>query len=201
MSRLYFRVFEGRLLVPEGAHVHDAPPTMAGALIPLGALAVLGGVLNLPGVLTLEHFLEPVVGAGHVPEGLTPWVLAGAALLVALVGIAIARSLYLTRAGRVRRRALESQFGPLIRAARNKFYVDEIYGRTIVLPGKQFAEMCATFIDGRIIDGALSGSGRVIAAIGEGFRRVQTGYVRTYAITFLLGVVVVMSVLVFRVTV
>ncbi|MGH2756966.1 MAG: NADH-quinone oxidoreductase subunit L [Actinomycetota bacterium] len=199
MSRLYFRVFEGRRLVPEGAHVHDAPPTMAGALIPLGALAVVGGVINLPGVLTLEHFLEPVVGASHVPEGATPWVLAGAALLVAFVGIAIARSLYLTRAGKVRRRALESQFGPLVRAARNKFYVDEIYGRTIVLPGKRFAETCATFIDARIIDGAFSGSGRVMAAMGEGFRRVQTGYVRTYAITFLLGVVIVMSVLVFRV--
>jgi NADH-quinone oxidoreductase subunit L len=198
MSRLYFRVFEGRRLIPEGAHVHDAPPTMAGALIPLGVLAVVGGVLNIPGVLTLEHFLEPVVGATHVPEGVTPWLLGGAALLVAVVGIAVARSLYLTRAGKVRRRALESQFGPLVRVARNKFYVDEIYGRAIVLPGKRIAETCATFIDARIIDGALGGSGRVMAALGEGLRRVQTGYVRTYAITFLLGVVIVMFVLVAR---
>jgi len=199
MSRLYFRVFEGRRLIPEDAHVHDAPPTMAAALIPLAGLAVVGGAINLPGLLTLEHFLEPVLGASHVPEGLTPWLLAGAALLVAAVGIAIARSLYLTRAGKVRRRALESQFGPLVRAARNKFYVDEIMGRTIVLPGKAFAEFCATIVDARIIDGAISGSGRVLAAFGEGFRRLQTGYVRSYAITFLLGVVIVMSILVARV--
>jgi NADH-quinone oxidoreductase subunit L len=172
---------------------------MAAALIPLAGLAVVGGAINLPGLLTLEHFLEPVLGASHVPEGVTPWLLAGAALLVAAVGIAIARSLYLTRAGKVRRRALESQFGPLVRAARNKFYVDEIMGRTIVLPGKAFAEFCATIVDARIIDGAISGSGRVLAAFGEGFRRLQTGYVRSYAITFLLGVVIVMSILVARV--
>ena len=198
MSRLYFRVFEGRRVLPEGAHVHDAPPAMAAALIPLAVLSVIGGVINLPGVLTLEHFLEPVLGESHVPEGITPWLLAGIALLVAFAGIVIARALYLTRAGKVRRRGIEAQFGPLIRAARNKFYVDEIVGKTVVLPGKRLAELCAYVIDARVIDGALSGSGRVMAAVGEGFRRLQTGYVRTYAITFLMGVVVVMWILLAR---
>ena len=57
MSRLYFRVFEGKRKIPEGAHPHDAPLTMAAALVPLAVLSLPGGAINLPGALTLEHFL------------------------------------------------------------------------------------------------------------------------------------------------
>ena len=199
MSRLYFRVFEGKALIPEGAHPHDAPPTMAAALIPLAVLSVVGGVLNLPGLLTLEHFLEPVVGHSDVPSGLTPWVLGGVALLVAALGIVLARALYVGRAASLRRRILTVRLGPLVPAARNKFYVDELYGRVIVIPGRRFAAACAAIVDAKWIDGALTGTGRVVAALSEGLRRVQTGYVRTYAATFLFGVVIILSFLVLRV--
>ena len=200
MSRMYFRVFEGKLKVPEGVHAHDVPWTMAAALVPLAGLAIVGGMINLPGTLTLEHFLEPVVGESHVPEGLTPWILAGVALLVAATGILLARALYTTRASSVRRRAIYTTFRPLVDAARNKFYVDEIYGKTIVLPGKRLAAFASDVIDARVIDGFLTGIGRVTAGFSEGFRRVQTGYVRSYALVFLFGVVALLSVLVVRVS-
>jgi NADH-quinone oxidoreductase subunit L len=200
MSRMYFRVFEGKLKVPEGVHAHDVPWTMAAALIPLAILAIVGGVINLPGTLTLEHFLEPVVGESHVPEGVTPWVLAGVALLVAASGILIARSLYMTRASNVRRASLTHTFGPIVNLARNKFYVDEVYGRAIVLPGKRVAAFASDVIDARVIDGFLTGIGKVTAGFSEGFRRVQTGYVRSYALVFLFGAVALLSVLVVRVS-
>jgi NADH-quinone oxidoreductase subunit L len=199
MSRLYFRVFEGRLKVPHGIHVHDAPPTMAAALLPLGVLSVVGGVINLPGLLTLEHFLVPVVGESHVPSGLTPWVLAGGALLVAAAGIAFAYSLYRTRAGGVRRRVVKRRYWWLIKPARDKFYVDDLYGRFIVLPGKRFAQFCASVLDRNVVDAVVNGTGRLVAGLSEGVRKVQTGYVRSYAATFFLGVVVIFSVLVVRV--
>ena len=198
MSRMYLRVFEGRLKVPEGIHVHDAPWTMAAALVPLGVLAVVGGVINLPGFLTLEHFLEPVVGASHVPEGIAVWLLAGAALSVAVLGIVVARALYMDRSANVRRRALYQRFTPLVDAARNKFYVDEIYGRTIVLPGKRLAQFASEVVDGKMIDGFLVGIGRAAAGFSEGFRRVQTGYVRSYGLVFLFGAVAILSVLIAR---
>jgi NADH-quinone oxidoreductase subunit L len=199
MSRLYLRVFEGRLKVPEGVHVHDAPPAMAAALIPLAGLSVVGGLINLPGLVSLEHFLEPIAGESEVPHGGIPWLLGGAALLVAAGGIALAWSFYRTRSGSLRRRVTETRYKPLIELARNKFYVDEIYGRSIVLPGKRFAQFCASFVDKRVVDGIVTGGGRTVAGLAEIFRKAQTGYVRTYAATFLLGVVVVFSVLIFRV--
>ena len=199
MSRLYLRVFEGRLKVPEGVHVHDAPPAMAAALVPLAGLSVIGGIINLPGLVSLEHFLDPVAGESRVPHGFTPWLLAGAALVVAAGGIAVAWSFYRTRSGSLRRRVAETRYRPLIELARNKFYVDEIYGRAIVLPGKRFAQFCASFLDRRVVDGVVTGSGRTVAGLAEIFRKAQTGYVRTYAATFLLGVVAVFSFLIFRV--
>jgi NADH-quinone oxidoreductase subunit L len=50
-------------------------------------------------------------------------------------------------------------------------------------------------IDLGLIDGAVNGIGWLARWISGGLRRVQTGYVRTYAITFLLGVVLVIIVL------
>jgi NADH-quinone oxidoreductase subunit L len=198
MSRLYFRVFEGPVTVPDGDHAHDAPPTMAAALIPLAALSVVGGVINLPGLLTLEVFLEPVVGHSEVPGGLLPWALSAIALLAGVGGILIARSLYARTGADERRARLSGALRLPLEAARNKFYVDEIYGRGLVLPGKAFATYCAYFIDTKLIDGAVNGIGRLVASTSWVGRRVQTGFVRNYALTFLLGVVVVFSFLLTR---
>jgi NADH-quinone oxidoreductase subunit L len=199
MSRLYFRVFEGDLRVPEGVHVHDAPRTMATALVPLGVLSVVGGFFNLPGLLTLEHFLEPVLGEPEVPHGLMAWVLAGEALVVAVLGILGARALYLQRAGAERRERLIARAPWFVDAARNKFYVDEIYGRTLVMPGKAFARFCADIFDSRIIDGLVNGVAWVVGSTSRRARHVQTGYVRNYAVAFLLGVIVIVSFMYFRV--
>jgi NADH-quinone oxidoreductase subunit L len=198
MSRLYLRVFEGPVRHPGGTHPHDAPPSMAAALVVLAALAFVGGVINLPGSLTLEHFLEPVVGHSRIPGGVAPWLLAGAALLVALLGIAFAAALYVAPTGDARRRVLYARLRPLVDAARSKFYVDELYGRAIVAPGKALANFCAQTVDARIIDGIVVGVGRLVAGSAEGLRRLQTGYVRNYGATFLLGVVVIFSILVAR---
>jgi NADH-quinone oxidoreductase subunit L len=199
MARVYFSVFEGPLETPEGVHAHDAPPAMAAALLPLGVLAVIGGIVNLPGFITLEHWLEPVVGESELPSGIAPWLLGGAALLVAVAGILAGRRLYSTPDGERIRVGLQSRVAPLVTATRHKFYVDEIYGRALVMPAKNFAEWCATFFDRKIIDGLVNGTAWVVGRTSEGLRRVQTGYVRSYAMIFLLGVVVLFSVLIYRV--
>ncbi|MBA3431586.1 MAG: NADH-quinone oxidoreductase subunit L [Actinobacteria bacterium] len=199
MFRLYLRVFEGPLETPGEAHIHDAPLPMTIALVPLAIGAVVGGVINLPGLVTLEHFLEPVVGESQVPEGTLAYILPGLALLVAAAGILLARSLYLAPNGARRRARLIRPISPLVNGARNKFYVDRIYGRLIVLPGKAFASFCATVLDGRVIDGIVNGSATMVGRTSRGLRHLQSGYVRNYALFFLLGVVVIFSFAVARV--
>jgi NADH-quinone oxidoreductase subunit L len=201
MSRLYFRVFEGPVKIPEGVHAHESPWTMTVPLVALAVGAVGAGVINLPGSLKLEHFLEPALGHQGVPEGLTPWILGGIALGVAFLGIALARFFYLTERGTDLRARLRkgSWLDQAITAARNKFWVDEAYGKGIVLPGKRLANYSAYRIDARIIDGIVNGAGWVVGRGSEGTRRVQTGYVRNYAAVFLFGVVLVVSVLAARI--
>ena len=199
MSRMYFRVFEGDLVVPEGVHVHDAPRSMAAALIPLGVLSVLGGLINLPGVLTLEHFLEPVLGEPEVPHGLMAWVLALEALVAAFAGILVARALYLRSDSAARRERLVAVAPWFVNAARGKFYVDRFYDRVIVAPGKAFARFCADTFDKRVVDGIVNGVAWVVGSSSRRGRHVQTGYVRNYGVIFLLGVVVVVSFMYLRV--
>jgi NADH-quinone oxidoreductase subunit L len=201
MGRVYLRVFEGPVVTPEGVHAHDAPPAMAVALIPLAVLAVVGGVINLPGLLTLEHFLEPVLGESEVPGGLAPWVLAGVALLVDVVALLVAMRFYASPKGERERTQLQGRIKPLVTAAREKFYVDEIYGKLVVIPGRKFAEWCASFFDRKVLDGLVNGTAWLITRGSERARRVQTGYVRNYAAIFLLGVVVLFTILVYRVNV
>ncbi|MPZ68880.1 MAG: NADH-quinone oxidoreductase subunit L [Actinobacteria bacterium] len=199
MSRLYLRVFEGGVVMPEGTHAHDAPPTMAAALIPLGILSLAAGALNFPGGLTFEHFLEPVLGEPEVAHGLTAWLLGGAATVVAVGGIAVAWALYLRAGGLQVRDRTERMLGPAVRAARNKLYVDRTYETLILQPGRDLAVFCTEVVDRKIIDGAVNGTGKLVAGSSELLRRLQTGYVRNYAAAFLVGVVVVFSILIVRV--
>jgi NADH-quinone oxidoreductase subunit L len=199
MARLYFSVFEGELEVPEGLHAHDASPTMAAALVPLGVLSVVGGAVDLPRLVTLEHFLEPVVGESRVPTGITPWLIAGLALLIAVAGLLIGRALYTTAAGASRRARLQRSAPWFVTTVRNKFYVDRIYGRMIVLPGKALASFAAFVFDAKVIDGLVNGVAWMVGRSAAGGRHVQTGYVRNYAVIFLFGVVMLVAILFVRI--
>jgi NADH-quinone oxidoreductase subunit L len=201
MGRLYFRVFEGETVYPEGAHPHESPWSMAGPLVALAVLSVFGGVINLPGVLTLEHYLEPALGGFEVPHGLTAWVLGAVALVAGVGGLVLSSRLYLTEPGRDLRSRLRagSWLDKLVGASRSKFWVDEWYGGLIVLPGKQLATLAAYSVDARMFDGVVNGTGRLVALTSDIGRKVQSGYIRNYALAFLVGVVLVLSVLVLRI--
>lgn len=202
MSRLYLRVFEGPTRYPEGAHPHEGPWTMTVPLVTLAVLAVVAGFMNLPGSLAFERFLEPALGHFEVPHGLTAFLLAGLALGVGFIGIALAHSVYLTPKGERMRSRIRptSLVGRSVGIARNKFWVDEVYGDLVVMPGKHLAYFSAYSLDAKGFDGIVNGSGRLVAFFSDTFRRVQTGFVRTYGLVFLLGVVVVVAYMIARST-
>jgi NADH-quinone oxidoreductase subunit L len=75
----------------------------------------------------------------------------------------------------------------------NKYYVDELYGFLFVRPFVRAADWLWQGFDLGVIDGIVNG---IAAWIGRGaarLRRVQTGYVRNYALVMLVGVVVVVA--------
>jgi len=71
----------------------------------------------------------------------------------------------------------------------NGYYVDDLYGKTIVLPGKKAAEQMAFTADAKGIDGAVNGVGALVQKVSELAKPLQTGFVRSYGVGILAGAV------------
>jgi NADH-quinone oxidoreductase subunit L len=169
-------------------------------LIVLAVLSVVGGLVNTPFRLTLEHFLEPsfeLVQMQHPDEGWLMFaLLAGLSVLAGLIGVGVGYMTY--RNPQPQWRRFEETFEPLWGTWEQAYGVDDLYGRTLVAPGRKAAEVAAFGIDLPVIDGAVNGVGRLVRGIGEWARPLQSGLVRNYGVLFLGGTLVVVIWLVSR---
>ena len=164
-------------------HPHEAPPTMTIPLVVLAAASVLGGLINLPWVHTLEHFLEPAFRGGAVELHMstqTQVVLTALATLAAGLGIALARAAWSKTADRpeLEPAILERAWG-----------VDDAVSALVGGPGAEFAEFTAYTVDKKVVDGAYNGLAGGVRRGGDALRKVQTGYVRNYALGIAAGTV------------
>jgi NADH-quinone oxidoreductase subunit L len=186
------------------AHLHDAPRSMAIPLVLLAIGSVFAGYLNVPaavgGSAFLEHFLEPSL---HVPamEGAHEAVehashslellLMVVSSLIAFAGIGIAAFLYLKRPAMPG--TVAARFPGVYQTLLNKGYVDEFYDAVAVQPVKALSEHVLWKADAMVIDGAVNGTGHIVIETGALVRQGQTGSVRTYAVSVLLGAVVIVG--------
>jgi len=167
---------------------HESPGIMLVPMGVLGVFALLIGLVNLPftdRLKFLEHWLEPVVATREVHvelPGAEVLLLALVATAGAVAGILVARFLYLRRLEQALR-AEPSFFA-------NAWYIDKGIGAFVGGPGKAAFEAVAWF-DAHIIDGAVNGTAAVVKGAGGGLRKVQSGYVRAYALGIGIGAVVV----------
>ena len=192
-----------------GAHLHDAPPAMAIVLIVLAIGSVVAGYIGIPHALgggnQIEAFLEPsfhaagaeaapaeAAAAEHHPETSTELALMAVSVLVAVAGIGLAT--YFFRRKPDAADALATRFSGLHRTLLNKYYVDEIYDAVIVQPIKRIsAGPLWRGVDAGLIDGTVNGVGLVVRGWSAVLRRLQTGSVRAYAMSVLVGVVVIIG--------
>jgi NADH-quinone oxidoreductase subunit L len=198
MFRLLFLTFFGESRADEHTrhHIHESPPSM---LVPLGILAVLslvGGWVGLPlhwlwGDV-FGHFLAPVVGA-HVPhlDGFTEGLLMAASIGVALIGFTVALFMYVLRPLLADR--LAAAAAAAYQVLLNKYYVDEIYDALIVRPLLAVSNALWSLFDVGVIDAAVNGVARIVEANSRLWRRVQTGNVQHYAVSMLLGAMLLLG--------
>jgi len=134
---------------------------------------------------------ERQAAAGEDASGLELGLM-GISTVVALGGIGLAVFLFLRTPQAVD--VGGERAGLLRRILVNKYYVDELYDRTIVGPIQAIAERGLwRGVDVGLIDGAIDGLGSGFAALGGLIRRVQTGSVRAYAASLVFGVVLVLG--------
>src|SRR6266542_4084287 len=179
-------------------HPHDPPPRMRWTLVVLAAGAALAGILGLSASTGLiPKFLVPVVGpTREARAGPSEGVLAIVSFVVAVAGIALAWFVYLS--GRIDWQALRVRLGGTKRTLQRGFYLNDVYGGVVVGPAKLGAAFLAYVLDKRIVDGAANGIGRLFATAAGTGRKVQTGFVRNYALAFLLGAVAILLYLAVR---
>ena len=75
---------------------------------------------------------------------------------------------------------------------RDKFRIDELYDALFVRPFQALARMLWKVVDVLIIDGILNAGAFLVELAGDLLRFIQTGNVRNYALTFFVGVVALM---------
>jgi NADH-quinone oxidoreductase subunit L len=193
MSRLMFMTFFGVKRWPKDVHPHDPKPVM---LIPMALLAVgsavAGGLMVIGG--SLQHFLDPAVGPS-VENGfhtVSPWVLSVLALAVMAGGIAAAWWL-------VGRKPVPAEpptyVTPATKAARASLYGDALNESVFMRPG-QYLTRALVFFDNRGVDGVVNGLAALVGGSSARFRRVQTGFVRSYALSMLAGALAITATLV-----
>jgi NADH-quinone oxidoreductase subunit L len=204
-----------------GSHLHDAPPAMALALIVLALGSVLAGYVGVPhtlgGTNALAAWLEPSFEARSVTTlageqvatpgepGATAAGEAGAegdegleltlmvvSSLVALLGIGLAAFVWLKRREIADKAA--RTFHGVYTLLLNKYYVDEIYDAAIVQPIRIVSqEGLWRGVDVHVIDGAVNGTASIVEGGSSLMRRLQTGSVRAYAGSLLIGVVLILG--------
>jgi NADH-quinone oxidoreductase subunit L len=75
-----------------------------------------------------------------------------------------------------------------------KYYVDELYNTVIVQPIKRISQgLLWRGVDAGVIDGTVNGVGLVVRGWSAVLRRLQTGSVRAYAMSFFVGVVTIVG--------
>jgi NADH-quinone oxidoreductase subunit L len=83
---------------------------------------------------------------------------------------------------------------PFTLAGRNDLYGDALNEAVLMRPGQQLSDGLLRLEDDGI-DGAVNGTGSVITLISGQLRKVQNGFVRSYALTMVIGAVVVGAVI------
>ncbi|MDN5726251.1 MAG: NADH-quinone oxidoreductase subunit L, partial [Propionibacteriales bacterium] len=196
MTRLVMMTFLGRKRWDEGVHPHESPAVMTIPLIVLGLASVAGGLL-LNG--WISGWLAPAVGGGH-GEGSAPQVIATSpvawiTLAVVAVGVVIGFLAY--RPGKDVPKLAPQTHNPLVIAGRHDLFGDAFNETMVVAPG-QVVSRAVLATDRYGVDGAVTGSAQLVGGLSVQLRKLQNGFVRSYALmmvvgTALLGAVLVLS--------
>jgi NADH-quinone oxidoreductase subunit L len=189
MSRLFLMTFHGtRRWDERDVHPHEAPALMT---VPMMVLAVgsafLGLALGPTGVI--QGWLEPVVGEHPEEHPVLPAIVI---TLLTLLLIALGAGLAWVRYARSEVPVAAPTGSVLTRAARRDLLQDDVNEALFMRPGDRLTRSLVD-VEGRGVDGAVSGLGALFGGASTRLRRWQTGFVRSYALSMLAGVVVLLA--------
>ncbi|MGH3263259.1 MAG: proton-conducting transporter membrane subunit, partial [Trebonia sp.] len=171
---------------PHVPHPHESSAVMTWPMIVLaiGSIAA-GGLLVVNN--RLDGFLAPVIGVVPTSHGVWSWP-GGIALILVVLAIGLAWTMY----ARVPVPVAAPRGSILTRAARADLYGDAFNESVLMRPG-QWLTRLSVYFDNRGVDGLVNGLAAVIGGSSGRLRKVQTGFVRSYALSMLIGAVLLLA--------
>jgi len=190
MTRMMAMTFFGEARWQDDVHPHESSAVMTIPMIVLAIGSVFGGMAMLF-VGDIEHWLEPVTGFAKPDHSVSHSVLIPVTLAVVLGGAVLAWLRYGRRPVPVE---APTNVSFLTKAARADAYGDSLNEALLMRPG-QYLTRSLIWFDSKAIDGLVSGMAAAIGGLSARARRLQNGYVRSYALTMLGGAVLIALVL------
>jgi NADH-quinone oxidoreductase subunit L len=199
--RLYYTVFHGEQAavehVPHGPEASHPPTTHAegplSMLVPVGILTVLatvGGLLSIPSVWhPFTHWIGETAGALVEPTTGQEYLTSAVAVALGLAGFFLARRAFGARRQLVTQPAAWRVF-------EHKFYFDELYDALFYRPAVALSNTLRRDVEEPVIERSLDEIGSGTIQVGGEVARVQSGLLRTYALTIAFAVCVLVVVFV-----
>ncbi len=203
MFRAVFMTFHGdEKFDHHHVHPHESPSLMTVPLMILAGLAVVGGLVGFPIIEGANRFKEflapaitPLVHEVHSPVWFEITMMAFS-MAVAIAGIYMAYKFYMKRPELPEK--VTEQIPLIYDLVYHKYYVDEIYDAAVVEPIKNGSEFLWHGVDETVIDGAVNGSATTVGWLSSQLRKLETGFVQSYALAILIGAVLVTGYLIGR---
>jgi len=163
---------------------HESPWPMAVPLVVLGALAAVGGIIDLPWGKWdfLTRWLAPVFPATIAPE---PHVATAVKVVLTLLTLALCLGGLALGLRPWLRTIVHPKLEPAV--LKNAWYFDAGVSAFMGGPGEDLANFAAYQVDKGTIDGAVNGVATLTQGAGRLLRKLQTGYVRNYALGIAAG--------------
>lgn len=218
MFRLTLTTFHGRFKLPElvkeaegsEQYLHESPKTMTIPLWTLAGLSIVGGFIGFPNFVGktfgeaygdinwLESWLSPIAADIYLTLSVpAEWALMLLSILVAVAGVYVAFRMYGHNQQLVSDEKISGRFGELYNVWKEKYHLDEVYETTIINPTVKFSDRVLAVFDMKIVDGFVNAIAGTVKLVGSLTRYIQTGVTSSYALIMILGVILVMSMLLF----
>jgi NADH-quinone oxidoreductase subunit L len=178
--------------------IYESPSIMTVPLVILAVLSTIGGLVGSyalfgkPTWNLFARFLSPIftnstwtnVAVPEAPLSLgLSWVSTGVSLALAGLGVLVAWRRY--RGGF----EYKESKNPVYQLVLHKYYIDELCTAVIITPLLWLGRTATSLLEGGLLDGGSRGISWVMRGVSGGLRRLQTGYMRNYALAILFGVV------------
>ncbi|MGW6691777.1 NADH-quinone oxidoreductase subunit L [Streptomyces sp. NPDC054961] len=168
-------------------HPHESPKSMTVPMIVLAFGSVFAGGFFAIGDRFVK-WLEPVTGYAHGDPPVSAMTVTVSTMVVLVVGVAIAWAMY----GRKPVPVVAPRGSLLTRAARRDLYQDD-FNHVVLVRGGEHLTRSLVYVDHSLVDGVVNGTAAGVGGLSGRLRKLQNGYVRSYAVSMFGGTAVLIA--------